>query len=66
VVGSEDPVAHGFTRTMLQIFPRDVAHRLEVVRGIGPRFEEGPAAARAAELAIDWLDSHLQRAEHTA
>ena len=66
VVGSEDPVAHGFTRTMLQIFPRDVAHRLEVVSGIGPRFEEGPAAARAADLAIGWLDTHLQRAGHAA
>jgi putative phosphoribosyl transferase len=66
IVGGEDPVAHGFTRTMLEIFPRDVAHRLEVVRGIGPRFEEGPAAARAAELAIAWLDAHLQPAEQVA
>ena len=63
VVGSEDAVAHGFTRTMLEIVPRDVPHRLEVVRGIGPRFEEGPAAARAAELAIAWLDAHVQSVE---
>ena len=66
VVGGEDPVAHGFTRTMLEIFPRDVAHRLEIVRGVGPRFGEGPAAARAAELAIGWLGAHLQPAEHGA
>ena len=66
VVGSEDPVAHGFTRTMLEIMPRDVAHRLEVVRGVGPRFEEGPAAARAAELAIAWLDAHLSPVEQSA
>jgi len=66
VVGSEDPVAHGFTRTMLEIFPRDVASRLEVVRGIGLRFDEGPAAALAAELAIGWLDQHLLRVEPAA
>ncbi len=66
VVGSEDPVAHGFTRTTLEIMPRDVAHRLEVVRGVGPRFEEGPAAARAAELAIAWLDAHLGPAGESA
>jgi hypothetical protein len=60
VVGSEDAVGHGFTRTMLEIFPRDVPSRLEVVRGVGLRFEEGPAAARAAELALDWLENHLR------
>lgn len=65
VVGSEDPVAHGFTRTMLPIFPRDVASKLELVRGVGLRFEEGPAAARAAELAIGWLDEHLPAGEPT-
>jgi hypothetical protein len=51
---------------MLEIFPHDVAHRLEVVRGIGSRFEEGPAAARAADLAIGWLEEHLLRAEEAA
>jgi hypothetical protein len=59
LVGSEDAVAHGFTRTMLPIFPRDFAHRLEIVRGVGLRFEEGPAAARAAQLAAGWLEEHL-------
>jgi putative phosphoribosyl transferase len=59
MVGSEDAVAHGFTRTMLPIFPRDVANKLEVVRGVGLRFEEGPAAARAAQLATGWLKDHL-------
>jgi putative phosphoribosyl transferase len=66
VVGGEDPVAHGFTRTMLEIFPHDVAHRLEVVRGVGSRFAEGPAAARAADLATAWLAEHLRRAEQEA
>jgi len=66
VVGGEDPVAHGFTRTMLEIFPRDVASRLEVVRGIGLRFDEGPAAALAAELAIGWLDQYLLRVKPAA
>jgi pimeloyl-ACP methyl ester carboxylesterase len=66
IVGSEDAVAHGFTRMMLEIFPRDVASRLEVVRGVGLRFEEGPAAARAAELAIRWLGAHVQPAEQAA
>lgn len=69
LVGSEDAVAHGFTRTMLEIFPRTVASRLEVLRGVGLRFEEGPAAARAAELALGWLESHLSdrgQAEYAA
>lgn len=66
VVGGEDAVAHGFTRTMIEIFPRDVPSRLEVVRGVGLRFEEGPAAARAAELAIAWLGDHLVHAEQAA
>jgi hypothetical protein len=37
-----------------------------VVRGIGLRFDEGPAAALAAELAIGWLDQHLLRVEPAA
>ncbi|HEU4651474.1 MAG TPA: hypothetical protein VFS49_08670 [Croceibacterium sp.] len=59
VIGGEDAVGHGFTRLVTEIFPRDVVCRLELVRGIGLRFDEGPAAARAAELAIGWLEEHL-------
>ena len=59
VVGGEDAVGHGFTKVMLDIFPRGVPSRLEVVRGVGLRFEEGPAAARAAELTLGWLETHL-------
>ena len=55
IVGGEDAVALGFTRLMLEIFPRDIASRLEIVQGVGLRFDEGPAAARAAELSIGWL-----------
>ena len=61
VVGGEDPVGLGFTRLMLEIFPRGVASKLEILRGVGLRFEEGPVAARAAELAIAWLEDHLPR-----
>jgi len=66
VVGGEDAVAHGFTRMMIEIFPRDVPSRLDVVRGVGLRFEEGPAAARAAELAIAWLDDQMNGREQAA
>ena len=61
IVGGEDPVGLGFTRLMLEIFPRGVASKLEILRGVGLRFEEGPVAARAAELAIAWLEDHLPR-----
>jgi putative phosphoribosyl transferase len=64
VVGGEDAVGLGFTRLMLEIFPRNVASKLEILRGVGLRFEEGPAAARAAELAIAWLEDHLPGAAH--
>jgi dienelactone hydrolase len=63
VIGGEDAVGHGFTKLVMEIFPRGVASRLELVRGVGLRFEEGPAAARAAELAIAWLDAHLATPE---
>jgi putative phosphoribosyl transferase len=61
VVGGDDAVALGFTKLLLEIFPRDVPSQLEIVDGVGLRFDEGPAAARAAELAIAWLDRHLAR-----
>jgi dienelactone hydrolase len=69
VVGGEDAVGLGFTKLMLEIFPRNVASKLEILRGVGLRFEEGPAAACAAELAIGWLEDHLPgraRAEQAA
>lgn len=59
VVGGNDAVALGFTRLLLEIVPRDVPSRLSIADGVGLRFDEGPAAARAAELAIEWLDEHL-------
>lgn len=62
VIGGEDAVGVGFTRLVAEIFPREVPSRLELVQGVGLRFEEGPAAARAAELAIGWFDAHLAEA----
>lgn len=59
VVGGDDAVALGFTRSLLEIVPRDVPSRLSIADGAGLRFDEGPAAARAAELAIGWLDEQL-------
>jgi putative phosphoribosyl transferase len=63
VVGGDDAVALGFTRLLLEIVPRDVPSRLSIADGVGLRFDEGPAAARAAELAIAWLDEQLVAGE---
>ena len=65
IVGGEDAVGLGFTKLMLEIFPRNVPSKLEILHGVGLRFEEGPAAARAAELAIDWLQDRLSGGAHT-
>jgi dienelactone hydrolase len=59
IVGGDDAVAHGFTKLILDILPRDVPSRLDVVDGVGLRFDEGPAAARAAALTVGWLGEHL-------
>jgi putative phosphoribosyl transferase len=60
VVGGDDTVGVGFTRFVSGILPPQVPRRLEIIDGVGDRFDAGPANMRAAEISAAWFLEHLE------
>lgn len=59
IFGGEDTVGHGFMRTLLNVLPKQLPHRLEVIDGASDRFDAGPHATQAAALAQAWFEKYL-------
>ena len=59
IFGGEDTVGQGFMRTLLGILPKQLPRHIEIIDGAGDRFDAGPHAMRAAEVAQSWFEKYL-------
>lgn len=59
VVGGDDAVGHGFTRSVMTVIPRQIVRQLVLIDGAAQPFQAGSVSERAAVHARDWFSQHL-------